>query len=193
MNLFGITLNPWALIGALVAAIAIFGAGYRTGHQVSAADWQREKLELAAEHAKALDTELKAREREQKFYRANSLKTSEKHYEELQTLRKERDDAIAARSRAGGLRIDRSACTSGAASSGKAASPGGRDEAGAGQGQLPERAAGDLQVEDTIALPEAIQTKLYALAARADDLAEQLRAAQDWIKRNGFYGPPGQE
>ena len=40
----------------------------------------------------------------------------------------------------------------------------------------------------TVQLPDDVATGLYALAERADETAAQLRALQDWVRANGFYG-----
>lgn len=101
--------------------------------------------------------------------------TSEEHEKQLAVLRVERNAARADADRRGGLRIPAPNCAgaSRTETSSQAASPSGRDEAFAG----------------TIRLPKAIENDLWSIVDDADEIVEQARACQAWIRKSGFYGP----
>lgn len=162
-----------ALIAAAVIALATtfsLGADYgRSKEQVKSASirsavekaWRGALVaEVYKRHDDRLTDERKARE------------ATAAHDKALSTLDHHYADDLAAVRRAGGLRIPAVACTRTAAASGEAAGAGRPDEASSA----------------TVELPERTQERLFDLTLRADQLAEQLRALQGWIRSNGFYG-----
>ncbi len=64
-------LNPWVILGAAIALVAVFGYGYWEGDAAGQAkvqqQWDREKAELHAQYAKEVE---KAREKEQNWQQA---------------------------------------------------------------------------------------------------------------------------
>jgi hypothetical protein len=42
----------------------------------------------------------------------------------------------------------------------------------------------------TVRLPITLENNLFDLADDADEIVEQARACQQWIKQHGFYGEP---
>jgi hypothetical protein len=98
-------LNPWAIVGALVLVIGAFFYGRHTGAQATRADWEAEKVRLAADAAQALaKANQEVRELEQLL--ANTQTKVEKVYvdkvREVQVVKTEFIDVA----RSGGLFID---------------------------------------------------------------------------------------
>jgi hypothetical protein len=79
---------------------------------------------------------------------------------------------------AGGLRIPATACRSSTAGEAITSGPFKPNEA-ASKAEIPGAA--------TERIPEITEGRLYALAKRADELAEQLKALQAWIRESGIY------
>lgn len=163
--------------GALVVGGAIaWGVAHHfedKGRQLERAVWLQK---MADERAADLVLE---RQHQEAIARLNLMhkqierKTSENHIKELAQLHRERDADRIAVDRAGGLRVSAAGCARDPAPAAAAsASPGGRDEAGAG----------------TIRLPEQVEDGLWRLADDADEVSAQLRACQAWILDHGFYG-----
>lgn len=75
--------NPYLVVGSLLAAILAFGAGYYKGNESGQAEvkrkWDEEKVEMLARHADAVE---KARKREQNLQQS------------ADSLRKEKDAEI---------------------------------------------------------------------------------------------------
>ena len=61
------------------------------------------------------------------------------------------------------------------------------DYVGAGT-QTASTSQRDEKSTTTIALPEPIEAGLWSIVGEADQVTEQLRSCQAWIKDNGFYG-----
>lgn len=168
-------MNPYAIIGALVLLIAVALGGAQTGRKLERSTWQAKELATAAAAQQELASAIERAQRIQTFNEAKARKASERHEQALSDLDKKYAADLAAVRRAGGLRIPRSTCD---------AAPAG--EQGAGTGRSDAASAG------TVKLPDRIEADLFTLTKRADELAEQLRALQGWVRDAGFYGEPDQ-
>lgn len=166
-------MNPYLILASLALLIAVAFGGAHVGKKLEREAWQAEKIALQATHNDALVAEIDKRGRDQKFNEAKARKATENHEKALSNLDQKYAIEIAATRRAGGLRIPANVCPAKAAGGEQTASAGRPDEGAA-----------------TIQLPERVETDLYALTKRADEMAEQLRALQGWIVDNGFYGEP---
>ena len=75
-------LNPWVILGVLVALAGAFSAGYMKGESSGRRDvqqaWDKEKAELHAQYAKEVE---KAREKEQNWQQAADTLRQEKDRE----------------------------------------------------------------------------------------------------------------
>lgn len=156
-------------IAAYTAAVAI--GSWHTGAKLARSDCQAEKIALQQAQQKAIIDQVAKNDAILKDQQAKARKASDDHEKALSDLQTKYDAAIAANRAAGGLRVSRSVCDQPPASP-KTTSAGGPDEAGA----------------RTVELPQRVEDDLYALTKRADELAEQLRALQQWIRDNGLYG-----
>lgn len=185
-------MNPYAIIGALIAAIALVLGGVHVGKKLERETWQAERIELLSAHAADLSTEFKRYERMVNFNNEKARKASEAHAKELADQKIANDATVARTKLAGGLRINASACR--AKDAGAPAAPGaGRpDGQAAGPGAPPGQADRRLQEEaldETVRLPTEVENDLFDLAEDADKLATQLRNLQKWVRDNGLYGP----
>lgn len=167
-------INPYTIIGAIVLLITVALGGAHVGRKMERSNWQAK--EIAAKERAALDLEIAhARIRRIQLYNeANARKASAQHEQAISDLTKQYDDARAAVRAAGGLRIPASIC------------PGTGADESAGARRPDESAPA------TVALPERVTEDLFVLTRRADEMAEQLRALQGWVKESGFYGEPKQ-
>jgi hypothetical protein len=160
--------NPYAWAAGLALMIAVALGGVQTGRKLERSTWQARELAAAKQHAYDLAAAAEQIQRAHNFNNAKARKASEDHAKALSDLSSKYAADLAAIRTAGGLRIPASACASAAQS----ASAGRPDESSAATVQLPER----------------IESGLFALTKRADELAEQLRALQGWVRDNGHYG-----
>lgn len=166
-------LNPYAILGAFLMALAAFFAGSHVGKKFEREVWQKKEIALLTARAVERDAEARDRDRLLKFHQATARKASADYEKSLEDLRTAYAADVAAVKRAGGLRIPKRTCPSPAGPEAPGAS--GPDEAGPATEELPER----------------IEDRLFKLTERADALAEQLRSLQNWVKASGFYGEPG--
>ncbi|MDB5937557.1 MAG: hypothetical protein JWQ01_4901 [Massilia sp.] len=167
-------MNPYSILAGLVLLIAVAFGGAHVGKKLEREAWQAEKIALQAAQHGALVAEMDKRGRDQKFNEAKARKATETHEKALSDLDQKYAAERDATRRAGGLRIPANVCAGKATGGEQATSAGRPDESAAA----------------TVALPERLETDLYALTKQADELAEQLRALQGWIVDNGFYGEP---
>jgi hypothetical protein len=164
------------LVGLVVFALALFSSyrwGYSAGVDTEQAAWQKKEqtykdaeLVLRAEHDKHVARVLDAN------YQTN-LKNHRDHETVLEKVHADLAAARAESRRLGGLRIP--APASSCRDAGTLAQT-------TGAGQRDEKAPA------TIALPEAVETRLWSIVGEADVILEQARACQAWIIDNGFYG-----
>ena len=181
-------MSPYAVLGAVLLVVATFFFGQHQGRKLERTTWQAAQLKLEQSHRAEMGKELAARKREREFQQAVARKATERHEQALTDLQAHYDRQLADLRRTGGLRIPASVCPANQPTgAGQAAGASGPDASGAGPGQLPQGTAGSIP---TIALPEPIEQRLTGLTRRGDELAEQLRALQQWVRDNGFYGPP---
>ena len=165
-------INPYAIIGGLVLLIAVVLGSVQTGRKLERSTWQAKevvtleaaRVELAAAHAKNA--------RIQSFNEANARKASAQHEQAISDLTKNYAKARADVRAAGGLRIPASICTA-------TAPPEGASTSGLNEGS-----------PGTVALPRETESRLFDIAQQADQLSEQLRSLQGWVKASGFYGEP---
>ncbi len=158
------------VIGALLVAVFMFG--HRTGADAVQSDWDSEKAQLMAEQKKLILEHTREMETLQAKQYAINYKVGEEHEQALQTLGKKYAIEIAAVRASGGLRIPKSACSGSSIAGTETTSNSGSNETASA----------------TFALPYAIEAGLFKLAEDADGHLEQLRACQNWIRLNGFYG-----
>ncbi len=169
-------MNPYTILGGVLLLIAVAFGGAHVGRKLERSAWQEKEIATAAETQKQLVDEHKKYVRLQDFNEMTARKATANHEKALSDLQSKYDAGIAAVRASGGLRVARTICLDQDATTAKSTGAGRPDEASAGTIQLPERVEGDL----------------FALTKRADDLAEQLRALQLWVKENGHYGPAGE-
>lgn len=164
-------INPYTIVGALALLIAVAFGGAQVGKKLERESWQgKENAALKAVQAE-LVAEVEKRQRVELFNQATARKASETHEKALATLKSEYSTELAATRAAGGLRIPARRCPA-IAGTAQGPSTSGPDEAGASTEKLPDR----------------VEEHLFALAERADQLAEQLRALQGWVIDSGHYG-----
>lgn len=164
------------LIAVVVFALSLFGAyswGYDNAKSAAKSDYEAAEgryktaeIKLREDHAKELGKVIETN------YKTN-LKNADDHEKALDKVHADLAAARAESKRLGGLRIPAPTCPSGNAGSGTETT---------GTGQRDEEATA------TIALPERIETDLWSIVGRADEVTEQLRSCQSWIRANGFYG-----
>lgn len=162
------------VVGIVFIVLLCLGAyrwGYGNGEDTLQAEWDKDRAALLAANDRLIEKHAREIVQTVAFYNKTNLDNTVKH----ETALKEVTDALAAARaesrRLGGLRIPAPACQSTAA-----------DAQTTGTG---ERNAG---TTTTIALPEPIEDGLWSIVGHADQVTEQLRSCQGWIKANGFYG-----
>jgi hypothetical protein len=165
-------INPYAIIGGLLLLIAIAFGGAHVGRKLERSTWQAKELATAAATQKALIAEHDKYVRLQNFNEATARKATADHEQAIANLTQQYAAARAAIRAAGGLRISRAVCADPNATATNGASTGRPDDASAA----------------TVELSDRTQADLYALVKRADELAERLRALQEWVKAAGHYG-----
>jgi hypothetical protein len=165
-------MSPYAIIGGIILAIALCLGGASVGKRLERTAWQAKELATAAATQKELVASQDRYVRLQKFNEATARKASADHEKAISDLSRQYDAARAAIRAAGGLRVSRSICQADGAAQGAGA--GGSDEATAA----------------TVALPPEVERRLLDLTREADELAERLRALQQWVKDSGHYGEP---
>ncbi len=172
-------MNPWIIVGFLVALIAVGAGGYLKGeHDGTTAEkavWQkRDNDELRTANARILELEEQARSEERRH--AEELAAISAGFEKEKAnaaIQKDRDVA-AARAGALSLRIH-SPCKDPGGSEGSAASAPASERDGAA----------------TIELPREVTANLFALADDADEVVKQLTACQAVIKADRAQGRSG--
>lgn len=162
-----------AKIGAVgVLIIGVGMSAHRAGKNSVQAAWDSDKAQRIAAQAALVETHGKEITALKAKQDATNLKVSEDHENALEEMGRNYDDRVAAVRAAGGLRIPRSVCTGSAGTTTKTASNSGRNE----------------EVAGTVKLPDEIESNLFSEARRADEIVEQARACQNWIRQQGFYG-----
>lgn len=164
------------LVAVVVLTLALFFTyrwGYAGGVNAEQATWEKKEqaykdaeIQARKDHAKNLLDKVGA---QQKI----NLKNTEDHEAILEKVHADLAAARAESKRLGGLRISAAAC------------PRSNPWAGAQAASASQR---DEETSTTIALPEAVETRLWTIVGEADEILEQARACQAWIIDNGFYG-----
>lgn len=157
-----------ALVALMAAGVGIHMHGVSQGKKLERADWQAKELVRQQDEKDAILDRIADNERVQRDNDAKNRKVSDDYENRMAVLRKSRDAARAARDAnpADGLRIDR------AAGQAETAGDRRRDEAAAAY----------------VLIPAETERRLFDLADDADEIVEQARACQNWIKTHGFYG-----
>lgn len=168
-------MNPYSILGGVLLLIAVAFGGASVGRKLERQKWQEKELSTAAATQDLLVAEHKKYIRLQDFNEMTARKASENHAKALSDLKTKYDASIAAVRAAGGLRISRTICLDNNATTTETTSASRPDEASAG----------------TVALPTVVEERLFNLTKEADELSEQLRALQNWVKANGLYGTAG--
>lgn len=161
--------NPYAWVAGLVLLIAVALGGVQTGRKMERSHWQLKEIRATERHALELASAIERAQRIQSFNEAKARKATEAHEKALSDLSSKYAADLAALRAAGGLRIPAPACAAPA-------------DKGTGTSRPDEASPA------TVKLPDRVEERLFALTKRADDLAEQLRALQGWVKDNGHYG-----
>ena len=165
-------MTPWlwiAKIGAVgVFLLLVFGSGYRNGEKAVQGRWDASTLKIAQDQTKLLQEHAQKVADLVEKQRETNLTVSQDHEKALNEIRQKYDADLAA-ARAGGLRLPRSICP--AATGSQTASAGGNHEDAAG----------------TIPLSATITDDLFDFARQADEITEQARECQSWIRKNNFY------
>lgn len=159
-------------VALLLTFIGTFYFGHSVGASGERAAWMQEKQDMLEARATAVATLVNKYDAERITNERKAREATAAHDKALSDLDHQYAADLAAVRRAGGLRIPAPAACRPAAATGEAAGAGRPDEAGAA----------------TVELPERTQERLFDLSRRADQLAEQLRALQAWVRANGFYG-----
>lgn len=159
-------MNPWIIVGFLVALIAVGAGGYLKGEHdgktAEKAEWQgRENTELTAANAKIFALEEGARKLEREHAQRLADISAKFEKDKANAAAQKERDIAAARAGALSLRIP-SPCKDPGGSDGGAApaSPGERDGA------------------KTTELPRAVTEFLLGFADDADEVVDQLTACQ---------------
>lgn len=103
--------------------------------------------------------------------RSNNIKVAKDHEKQIAQLQAVINDTNAKLAISGGLRLPRSVCDQYSADSTKATSNGNNDE----------------RTAATIQLPTRITENLLKLADKCDEIVEQAREAQEWVKIHELY------
>lgn len=155
--------NPWMIVGVLVLVIGAYFYGHHTGVKVTKADWEAEKATAAIDAGKVLDKANKE-VRELEHLLANKQNKVEKVYvDKIREVQIERNSLSAAASN-GGLFIDTSCSDNSNPVSGTASSA--SSDHGGTKARLSRETA----------------DALIAIAADADEIANQLTACQMILK-----------
>lgn len=158
--------------------IATAGGSYLFGRSdgaaIEKAAWQAEKLQLQGDTHKLIAERTAENAKALADQRDLSKRKSDDYEIKIEAL----DSKYRNARLAGGLRIPPTACRG--ASSGEATAT--------GPVQLNEASTGTVVSGTATERIRAItDERLYALAKKADELAEQLKALQTWIRESGLY------
>lgn len=155
--------NPWLIAGAAILVICSYFYGHHTGVQVTKAEWEAEKAAAAVEAGKVLAAE-QAKVAEFEHLLADKQTKVEKVYvDKIRTVQVERKQFVDT-ARTDGLYINASCPDSSNAVSGTTTS------ASSDHGGTKARLSG-----------EAAEA-LIAIAADADEIANQLTACQEILR-----------
>jgi hypothetical protein len=162
-----------AALAVLVALILSFLGGSHIGKKLERQVWQKERIVMLAQHAKDIGDQFNKHDQQVKLNDAKARKAADTYENAIDQITKHAAADIAAVKRAGGLRIAAPpphACRLAATAEGP------------GAVESHEEAA------STVRLPQPVEDGLFGIAADADQVSEQLRALQAWIRDNGHYG-----
>jgi len=160
-------MNPYAIIAALVGAIALSIAAFVGGVKYEKGIVAKRDLVAAQEQSKAIVSVMEKNDAERLANEAKARKVTKNHAAELETIRAAYAAPI------GGLRITANACASLTPASGPA----------------PSASRPDGNPPATVAIPADVERRLFDLARQADEVTAVARGLQEWVKANGFYGP----
>lgn len=159
-------------IGVLSAFLAgVFITGHHIGAKGVQADWDASKAQMIDAQSKLIAAHALEIEVLRKQQDLNNVKVSEEHERALNELAKKHDADLAYVRASGGLRLPRSICSGPAVTSPETTGDSGHYE----------------DLANTVQLPDQITNDLFSEAKRADEIVEQVRACQAWIRKNDFY------
>lgn len=160
------------LIAVVVLTLALFGVyrwGYANGIDTEKASWEKKERAYKDAESKLKDEHMKDIQR---VLDANHQTNLKNHHAYELSIR-EKDTALAAARaesrRNGGLRFTASCSPA------------------VGQTEAKGTITHHESTTATIALPELVEERLWTLVGEADEVSEQLRSCQAWIKDNGMY------
>lgn len=166
-----------AKIGVLSAfLIGVYATGHHQGAKGVQSDWDASKAQFIDAQSKLIQEHAKEIEALRQKQDQTNIQVSEDHQKALDEIQKKHDADLAAVRASGGLRLPRSVCNPAVT----------RTEAPGDSGHHEDLA-------DTIQLPDTITDNLFSEAKRADEVTEQARACQNWIRMNSLYGIPPQK
>lgn len=167
-----------AVILMMLGGMGLYHWGENVGTEKERGVWNGKEvlrkdavLALTLKHATEMD-ELVAK------HKKAEKETSDEHENELAKLRKERAADRADADRRGGLRIPAPACT-------------GADKPVVGA-ETTSAIRRDEVPAGTVRIPQPIEDGLWSIVNDADEIVEQARSCQAWIRKNGFYGEIGE-
>lgn len=162
-----------ALVALIAAGVGIHVHGVGQGKKIERAEWQDKEIQRQQAQNKLLLRHAEDMARTQLENDVKNRKVSNDYEQKLDNLRKLGAADRAAVDLAGGLRVSRAICD-GFAADAKTASA----------------IFGHEALARTVRLPLETEDDLWRLADDADEIVEQARACQNWIKQHGFYGEP---
>lgn len=145
------------------SVLALLGANVKHHYKTK---WQNE---IHAEYKESERIAISKRNAEIERVKLDQAEINRKVVTDYENQLKSLSDRLADAKRIG-LRVPKSTC-SGFAATSEAASNGGNNET------------------EYIRLPERIESGLFRIAERAQEINIQLGACQNWIKENGLYKP----
>ncbi len=170
--------SGYALIAKIGAVALLIGLAYVRGQSdgkiAEQADLERLRADSYKKSVEVLESHAKEVQRITLEQNANNVQVTNEHEAALSAIAKKYNADIATVRANGGLRLPRSVCTSSITAITETTGTSGHYE----------------DVAGTVQLPDAITVDLFSEAKRADEMTEQLRAAQAWIIKNGFYNVP---
>jgi hypothetical protein len=165
-------MNPYTILGAILLLVATAFGGISAGKKLERAEWQKEKIVLQAQQQAQVEAQFRQFDQQVKINDAKARKAADTYEDAITQLTHDAAADVAAVKRAGGLRITAPARACKSTAAAESAGPSQPDETGT----------------ETLRLPVTIEDGLFDLANDADEVSEQLRALQAWVRDNGHYG-----
>lgn len=167
MNPLSLLMNPWVLLGLLLALAGAGATGWHYGAQHNEAAWQKREAQITAESAAKIEASMQRALTAERKSATDLAAVSAEFQKQLQEVDREKDRVIAG-VRAGNIKLSIPArCAGGGSNVPAAGAPAsGRD--------------GETRAE----LSAAAADFLVAEASRADAVVQQLAACQAVVARD---------